>query len=426
MCPAGIAKRRILTGHFLYAPFPTHRSKQCRNGILSRLFLSVQLIPGMNLVRYFLVNKLHLSSNHMVASRGTVPSLDGLRAISILLVLLAHFVNTTVFPGGLGVYVFFVISGFLITRLLVIEHHTTGGISLRLFYTRRILRLYPVIITFSVWVIGMDLALGRPYNLLEPLSALGYFANYYYVYLETHGIQEQMPFGVFWSLSIEEHFYILFPISFVLLKGRATHLMWLLIALCTLSLGSRLGMAWFHPEYLNTQMFYAASQYRLDSIGFGVILALACQMDRGRRFLRGLTHPAVAVSALAVVLACLVVRDPWFRETLRYTLLGCAIDVLVAAVLFGPRLRFIQQVLNTAILAWIGRLSYSLYVWHEGVASFLPLADMPHWRAAGISMIATAAVAVISYYGVEQPFLSLRRHFRSRWVQPAIVGQPAH
>jgi len=366
----------------------------------------------------------YLLPHDMKARRGTIPSLDGLRAVSILLVLLAHFVNARLFAGGLGVYTFFVISGFLITRLMIVEHNATGTVSLPLFYARRVLRLYPVIVVFAALIIGIDILLNRPYNWLEPASALGYFANYLYVHLDYFGIPAQMPFGVFWSLSIEEHFYIFFPVIFLLLNGRVGHLMGWLIALCVGSLGLRLAVAWIHPEYLTTQIFYTYSQYRLDSIGFGVILALACETHRGRRSIQAMTHPAVALGAVVVTLSCLLMRDAWFRETLRYTLLGCAIDVLVAAVLFGKHYRSVQWILNTPLLVWIGRLSYSLYVWHEGVASFLQHRDLPVWQTALIGLSGSTVVATISYYALEQPCLRLRDRFRSRPRHPSFVTTP--
>lgn len=365
------------------------------------------------------MNKLYLTSDEMAARRGPVPSLDGLRAISILIVLLAHFVDGRIFPGGIGVYVFFVISGFLITRLLLAERDSTGSVSLKLFYARRICRLYPVILVFSGVVILLHLSLGRHYNLLEPASALGYFANYYYVFLDTHGLKPQMPFEVFWSLSLEEHFYILFPITLVLLKGNPVRLMRVVIALCLGCLLLRMSGAWLHPEDLGTLTFYALSQYRLDSIGFGVLIALACQMPEGRAALLRLTRPAFPAIAAATILACLVIRDPWFRETWRYTLLGLSIAVLMSAVLFGERYRLAHRFLNTAIMRWIGRLSYSLYVWHEGVASFLPIQDLPAWRQSVICLVASFGAAAVSYYGVEQPFLALRSRLRTgRMLRP--------
>jgi peptidoglycan/LPS O-acetylase OafA/YrhL len=365
--------------------------------------------------------RLFLSSNEMAAKRGTVPSLDGLRAISILLVLGAHFISDRVFPGGLGVYIFFVISGFLITRLLIVENADTGGISLPLFYLRRALRLYPVIIAFTICIIAVDIVLGRPYDLIEPVAALGYFSNYLSVYLISHGVERLMPYDVFWSLSVEEHFYILFPLAFLWLRGDPSRLLWAITGLFVVCLGLRLGVVGLHPNNLTAITIYLESQYRLDSIGFGVALALACQLGSGRRLLRSLAHPFATVTSLTIIGACLAVRDPWFRDTLRYTVLGCAIDVLLAGVLFGDTLRLVQWALNTEPLMWLGRLSYSIYIWHEGVASFLPRTGYPAWQMAAISFSATAVAAVVSYYLVEQPFLHLRRYLRT--PEPAAILQ---
>ena len=364
--------------------------------------------------------RLFLPASRMAAEAGKIPSLDGLRAVSILLVLSAHFIDARLFPGGLGVYVFFIVSGFLITRLLFAEHDAAGCVSLKSFYLRRILRLYPVIIVFTAWVVGMDIALARPYNLLEPASALGYFANYLYAFFDDQNIPPQMPFGVFWSLSVEEHFYILYPPLFVMLQADPKRLLLAVAGLCCLCLGLRLQMAWLHPHYLTTQRFYFESHYRLDSIGFGVILALTCQIQRGRRILRFIARPTVFVGALLAVLVCLAIRDAWFRETVRYTILGCAIDVLLACLLFGEKFAFVQWFLNASCVMWIGRLSYSLYVWHEGVASFLPTADMTRWQAAGLCLAVSLLMAVISFYLVEQPFLALRRNVR--FNSPRVVG----
>jgi peptidoglycan/LPS O-acetylase OafA/YrhL len=358
--------------------------------------------------------KLFLTQAEMPALRGSVPSLDGLRAISIIIVLCSHLWSAEYIPGGLGVYVFFVISGFLITRLLMAEHRATDHVSLPHFYARRILRLYPVIIVFSAFFITVYTVQGRPYDPLEPISALGYFANYYYVYLDTHGVDPSMPpFGLFWSLSVEEHFYLLFPLTFVLLKGDASRLTRMLVLLCAGCLCLRLITRWLYASPDLSYRLYNLSQYRLDSIGFGVIIALLCDMPRGREFLLRLTHPAALLLAMLTILAVLLVRNQWFRDTLRYSIEGGAISVLVVGILFSDRYWLAQWLLNTALLRWIGRLSYSLYVWHDGVIWLLPVKALPisAWQQSGVTVVACFAVAALSYYAVEQPFLKLRKYF---------------
>ena len=90
-------------------------------------------------------------------------------------------------------------------------------------------------------------------------------------------------------------------------------------------------------------------------MGFGVLLALACQIADGRKVLLRLTQPVFVIVALTVILGCSLIRDPWFRETWRYSLLGISIVIIVSAVLFGERYRLIHWLLNTVVLRWIGR-----------------------------------------------------------------------
>jgi peptidoglycan/LPS O-acetylase OafA/YrhL len=304
---------------------------------------------------------------------------------------------------------------------LLAEQAATGTVSLKMFYVRRICRLYPVIIVFAAFVILFDIALGWPFNYLEPASALGYFANYLSVWLETHGIERQMPFAVFWSLSLEEHFYILFPVAFVLLKADPIRLLWLVTLLCIGCLLLRLGQAALHPELVFTQTFYVLSQYRLDSIGFGVLLALVCQTADGRKIVLRLTRPVFVTVALTIILGCLLIRDPWFRETWRYSLLGISIVIIVSAVLFSERYHLVHRFLNTVVLRWIGRLSYSLYVWHEGISYFLPIKSLLQWQQSVVCLLASFLIAPISYYAVEQPFLTLRSRFQSGGAARPII-----
>ena len=200
--------------------------------------------------------------------------------------MLSHFATWLPFPGRFGVLVFFAISGFLITRLLFVELKTFGQIRLMQFYTRRILRLYPVIIASTAIVVIGYIVFAMPIVWIEPLSAIFYFANY----LEAHYIVShsdmQMPFAHFWSLSIEEHFYLLFPITFVMLAWNSRKLLLALVAVCLMCLIFRLIAASEHPEYLGSFYYYLPSEFRLDSIAYGVLLAIACETESGRRIVR--------------------------------------------------------------------------------------------------------------------------------------------
>ena len=361
---------------------------------------------------------LYLTASRMAADGGIVPSLDGLRALSILQVMSAHYVNKALFPGGFGVLVFFVISGFLITRLLFAEAKAAGRISLANFYARRILRLYPAVVVYTIVVCAIFLALKpRAFGALQPLSALFYFTNYLRDFTELHGRVFSMPFNHFWSLSVEEHFYILFPPLFLLGWRRPARLLTVLAAISVLALLLRLIGAALHPEWLTSEHFYERTEFRMDSLAAGVMLACACELPRGRAWLLRLAHPLWFGGALAVVLVCFAIRDVWFRETVRYTLFNISVVACLAGTLFSDRLLWINRILNSNVAAWIGRLSYSLYVWHEVpilLVRIFGLRHMPRPVLWVFEYTLAFGIACLSYYLIERSVLGLRKRFGSR------------
>ncbi len=244
-----------------------------------------------------MISAPHLNENDMAARVGLVPSLDGLRAVSIALVLLAHLVNDRWFPGGFGVLTFFVISGFLIARLLFAEHKARDTVSLGAFYIRRAIRLYPAVVAYTVIVSAAILAVAPSrFDWPEPVSALFYFANYLFVHYSVDHVTVTMPFTHFWSLSIEEQFYIFFPALLLWLRARPASVAGLALVACAVPLALRLIGAIRHPELLDTEYFYLRTEFRIDSIAFGVLVAALCEMPRGRAVIRWLIRPARLLS----------------------------------------------------------------------------------------------------------------------------------
>jgi peptidoglycan/LPS O-acetylase OafA/YrhL len=369
--------------------------------------------------------ELHLPESAMPARAGVVPSLDGLRAVSIALVLLAHLVSDRWFPGGFGVLTFFVISGFLITRLLLAEFKARATISLGSFYLRRILRLYPAVLVYTAVVTAVYL-IAAP-NLIdwpEPMSALFYYANYLFVYYNVQHVQVTMPFTHFWSLSIEEQFYIFFPAILLLCRGRAAAIAAVAAAVCAIALALRIYGALRHPELLGTEYFYLRTEMRMDSIAFGVLIAAACDLPRGRRLILWLVRPVPVIIALLIAVACFADREPFFRETARYTLLAAAIAIGLCAVVFGQRYAAANRILNSRPAVWVGRLSYSLYVWHLATAEVIRhyFASLPHPVVAALALAACVIAAALSYYGLERPLIGLRRQFGSRTADRPALG----
>ena len=360
--------------------------------------------------------RLHLEAARMPAGEGWLPSLDGLRAFSILLVLVAHLVSDRLAPGGFGVAAFFLISGFLIARLLLAERKRHGVNDLGRFYVRRALRLYPAMAAYVAIVVATYLLLGHAVGWTETAATLTYTGNYAYVGLEHAGRPILMPFGPFWSLAVEEHFYLLFAPLLVLLRGRADRLLWTMAAVCVGEAAWRLLQLRLHPEFASAvSPVYYRTDFRLDSMAFGVAVAALCESARGRALLLALGRPAAAAAATLLLLATFVLRDETFRETWRYSLQGLALIGLLCTVLFQAWPRAVQRVLNHPAVAWVGRLSYSLYLWHlatpEIVRTLLPHAPLPaQW---GLRFAFSFALAATSYYALEVPLLRLRKRFGS-------------
>jgi peptidoglycan/LPS O-acetylase OafA/YrhL len=371
------------------------------------------LDEGANLPRH-----LHLSETEMPAQPGHIPSLDGLRACSILIVLPSHFVSAALIPGGLGVYVFFVISGFLIARLLIGEQKKSGRISLANFYLRRALRLYPVVLAYTAIVLLIMRGRDIPFTISEPLSALFYFANYLYA----DGQPRLAPFMIFWSLSIEEHFYFLLPTLILLLRAKPKRLLVAMLLVCLGALALRLRVAGNHPELLGSYYFYFRTEFRIDSLAFGVALACLCEIDWGRRLVLQLARPSVFVAALFAILASILYRNEFFRETLRYTLLGVALTLAISYILFRPTV--MARVLNSPIFVWVGLLSYSLYLWHfvaPQVLTFL-LPGAPRWISLVGPFVVSFAMAAASYYVLEKPLQRLRGRLRAAALPSTRTG----
>jgi peptidoglycan/LPS O-acetylase OafA/YrhL len=360
----------------------------------------------------------HSASGIRVARRPlNIPSLDGLRAVSFLIVFVAHAGLKSVVPGGFGVTVFFFLSGYLITTLTRIEAQDTGRVSQRNFYVRRALRIFP---PFYIVLAGATLLvfLGvldsqSPLRLMPVLSQYLHFSNFW---IASHGM-DGMPSGtnVYWSLAVEEHFYLLFPIAFVALarlgltgRTKAT-LLW---GLCAAVLVWRCVLVLvLHAAPDRT---YLCSDTRVDSIAFGCALALwrnpvlDAEGDAAQSaFWRRVLFPA----GMALLLVTFLVRGPVFRETLRYTLQGIALTPVFVAAVRWPRLLLFRP-LNWRPVRFIGTLSYSLYLVH-----FVTLSVIEQHSRLGpvqrgiLALLVSVGVSWAIYRVVERPCARLRKHF---------------
>ena len=347
-----------------------------------------------------------------------VPVLDGLRAAAILIVMVAHAGLGNVVPGGFGVTIFFFLSGYLITSLLRTEGAAHGRTDLRDFYWRRALRIFPplyITLALTLGAMATGLLPGQIHASSVLLDAL-FLTNYAHLFGPENGAPVPL-----WSLDVEEHFYLLFSTAFALAFVRmpaARAARWCAIA-CIVVLAIRVVNVAVLPDFSRN---YYWSHTRLDSILFGCCLALWNNpaLDRDAWRPRG-WHVAAAI---AVLLACLAIRDAVFRETLRYSLQGAALFVLFSAALHAKGA--VARLLSSTPLRIVALLSYTLYLAHMPMAVSLEHAFGIH-HAPTRELLGAAlsfGYAAAMYVAVERPIARWRRR-RDRARRTGATAMPA-
>jgi peptidoglycan/LPS O-acetylase OafA/YrhL len=358
-----------------------------------------------------------------------VPALDGLRGVALLGVLFFH-ANGLLAGGYLGVDLFFVLSGFLITSLLLAEQRETGRIALGQFWIRRARRLFPALLSLMpvVAIYGRYFARTDELRTLraQALAALAYVANWQAIFRHQSYWQlfaAPSPLEHTWSLSIEEQFYVVWPLLVALVLRRHSRA---LLAVClALSALSMLAM-WFLFDPGNTTRAYLGTDTRMSGILFGA--ALATVISPNDRFsaptVRALDAGGfLALLGLGVAWATLRGTNPFlYRGGFWLTELGAL--VLIACAIAGER-SLIARALSIRPLTWLGTISYGVYLWHWPVNVFLST-ERTHLQGFALHaarFALTFAIAIASYRFLEQP---IRKHGvpfnRPLYIVPAAVA----
>ena len=345
-----------------------------------------------------------------------IPSLDGLRAFSILVVFLSHTRLNGVVPGGFGVSVFFFLSGYLITTLLRREGESRGTISLRNFYYRRALRIFPPLYTVIALGLLLSLAGLLPLDLRVGgvLSQLLFFTNYYMIFGPRDGGLIS-GLGSLWSLAVEEHFYLLFPAVYLLLRRRVERpsqqavvlgVLWLAISLW------RCALVWLWPfGDASVPRASLATDTRLDSILIGCMLAVYENPALGPSGLTQRTWKRLLGVGVAVLLISFVLPGVHLRESVRYAMQNWGlVPVFVCAIRWPEWLIF--RWLNWGWVKFVGVLSYSLYLLHNPILEVCEriMGDNLGEAIVGAALSLGAATAI--YIGIERPCARLRKRLR--------------
>jgi peptidoglycan/LPS O-acetylase OafA/YrhL len=346
------------------------------------------------------------------ASGTYYPAIDGIRALAVMAVMLYH-AGPGVLPGGfLGVEVFFVLSGYLITSLLASERARTGTVDLVDFWRRRARRLFPALILvlvatsiWTVWFLPDEAASLRG----DFMSTLGYLNNWYQVfshksYFELAG--RPCLLKHMWSLAVEEQFYLVWPPVFAVLCRdlRRQDLVPLLLAGACLSTA---GMALFYQPETDPSRLYYGTDTRAAGLLLGSALALFRRPGWHEGMAPGWKAELAGITALGLLVACFLWLDEFNGLLYRggFSLVEAASLGLIVATA-NPRSRFAGRWLSWGPWRWIGVRSYGLYLWHFPIfAVTRPQLDLQASEATVfiIRMAATFMLAALSYRFVEKP-----------------------
>ncbi len=353
------------------------------------------------------------------------PQLDGLRALSILAVMSFHFegkiLNTVFGPyGWLGVNLFFVISGFLITNILLQEHTAQGKISFKNFYIRRLLRIAPAFY-FRMIIAGLFTIFQKVPSIPALIVSSLYFADYDLALNLKNVIGSGLEFT--WSLAVEEKFYFLWPLTLLLFSRRLMTVVLSLIALCFMW---KLYLIQHDASWLRIS---GAFDTRFDCILWGCVASFIwSRPDKfgavHRMFARPFAAP-ILLGLLWFLMHCAGAPKNAVTHANCILLWLCAeplFNVVSGALVLATMINsqsIVSRFMSTKPLVWIGKLSYSLYLWH----TFALMQILTHpelfkqLNPVGLELSAITgsfSCAAVSYYLVEKPFLKLKSSFAAK------------
>lgn len=335
-----------------------------------------------------------------------MPMLDGFRAVAAFSVVVSHFYGITFLDG---VTAFFVLSGFLITTLLLRERRANGSVSLSAFFARRTLRIFPAYYACVAASYVIDSVAGNPWPNGLLAAALVYVVNYFNAF---NG-HPSTSIAHLWSLGVEEQFYILWPLSFLLLARLGSAAIRRGLVLMILA-----GFAWrstlYFGGFVGQAYLYNAFDARFDNLAVGCLLAVVAtspRMGRVAAFVGAYSWmPVVTLGLMALI--SIALPSSW-RHLVGFTLYSFLVATLLVQLL-QLRDSAMWRWLDWAPVRFLGTISYPIYLYHAwGLGLGHWLTTMPTIVQFAAGVIFTVVGAAGSYFIIERPFLTLKKRFAS-------------
>ena len=383
-----------------------------------------------------------------------LPSIDSLRALAVLAVIIYH-VDVNYLPGGfLGVDLFFVLSGYLISSLIIKEYRKTGSLNLYNFYIRRARRLLPAVyfmitVGLVVMVLFNEVLLRKSH--LDAIFGYIYSSNWWYIfhkldYFDSFGAQS--PFKHLWSLAIEEQFYMIFPLLFLLVNRKKKskdgtyklnkNFLYVVLGLILVSLIAHILLF----DINNISRIYFGTDTRAFSLLVGVVGAILYPMERLHAKVtpqQNMLYSVVSLVSIATLITVMIYTSEYNTLLYRGGFLLVAILGLIVIISSGKQHTLMSRLLSFKPVVFIGKISYSLYLWHFPVLVLTtPVSEIgnPNIFFVILRIVLTFAVAIVSYVFVETPIRKLgfknyinvifkklkKRPRKSRKIYAGVVG----
>lgn len=353
----------------------------------------------------------------MGKKRRYITGLDGIRAIAVIMVLAYHLKLALFKSGFLGVTVFFVLSGYLITGILISEVEEEGTIDLKNFWLRRIRRLVPAVMSMAVVIIFVSAVVNRiifTKGCKDFLASVLGFNNWWQIfnkvsYFEAAGVPS--PFTHCWSLAIETQFYLIYPLILLgiykLVKsrgeGRANRgLLFAGVTLLLALISVILMIVLFDPQQDASRVYYGTDT-RAFSLLFGALLAILWEYRMVPRRLSASANMVLGSVSFAVLLVMTIAINGssnfWYRGG---QFVGTILTVLVIYTVLG-RKTWLSRFLSNPVLKWIGDRSYSIYLWHYPIILLISKGIKASWWITLIEIVLSVVLAELSYRFIETP-----------------------